>query len=492
VSAAAKAIASKGLTRRALSLGAVKGFDHALQFLLPVVLVRCLDAATFGEYRLLWLAVGTVMAVATLNMPEALYFFLPRSDPPTRRLYIQQTLVFLAVSGLVCAFAVSPWNPIAPEAIRPFAQYGALVPAFVALWVMVSILDLLPTVDERVSWQAYATVSVALTRAVLLAAGAWFSGDMRVLLWLLLGVALLRLVLLLAYVQRHHGWGRPWFRVAQFVDHTRCAVPFGAASALYALRNLADQWIAASLFALHSFAAFSIAAIVGPLVHVLRSSVLEAFLPSMSRMHAAGDVRGMLEMNARANVMVARLLYPLLGFLFVFAEEVVTLVYTKTYVGAAPAMRVYIAGVALLAIEVGSVVLLLREGPFCVVVGMVALAVSVFVSWEGAQHLGLAGAAAGSVVALYLDRLLTLRRISRRARVPLARLQYWGTLGRLVLSTALASAIAWSATRIWLASSTGFARAVVGAALIALLYAAAEFYFLPKVKAGDLRAQKSL
>ena len=81
--AAAKAIGVRmhGLKRRALSLGAVKAFDHALQFLLPVVLVRCLDAATFGEYRLLWLAVGTVMAFATLNMAGTLYFFVPRSEP---------------------------------------------------------------------------------------------------------------------------------------------------------------------------------------------------------------------------------------------------------------------------------------------------------------------------------------------------------------------------------------------------------------------------
>jgi len=68
------------LKRRALSIGAARAFDHAMQFLLPVVLVRCLDAATFGEYRLLWLAVGTVMAFATLNMPGSLYFFVPRSE----------------------------------------------------------------------------------------------------------------------------------------------------------------------------------------------------------------------------------------------------------------------------------------------------------------------------------------------------------------------------------------------------------------------------
>src|ERR1700741_1164866 len=110
MSAASKTIAAQGLARRAFSLGAVKALDHALQFLLPVVRVRCLDGATFGEYRLVWLAVATVMALATLGMPGALYYFLPRSEAGTRRLYVHQTLAFLAATGLLAAFIVSPLN----------------------------------------------------------------------------------------------------------------------------------------------------------------------------------------------------------------------------------------------------------------------------------------------------------------------------------------------------------------------------------------------
>ena len=130
---AAKAISWNGLKRRALSLGAVKAFDHATHFLLPIVLTRCLDAATFGEYRLLWLVVGTVMTIATLNMAGGLFYFVPRSDARGKRLYIHQTMLFLAVSGLVCAAVAGPWNPLLPAAVAPLAPYGWLVPAFVAL-----------------------------------------------------------------------------------------------------------------------------------------------------------------------------------------------------------------------------------------------------------------------------------------------------------------------------------------------------------------------
>src|SRR5581483_7804299 len=132
------------LGQRALSLGAANAFDYILQFLLPVVLVRCLDPTAFGQYRLVWLAAGTVMAVVTQAMPGSLYYYLPRSDGAAKRLYINQTLLFLASAGAIGALAVSPWNPWLPEKLGGLARHEAMLPAFVMLWVVGALLDLLP------------------------------------------------------------------------------------------------------------------------------------------------------------------------------------------------------------------------------------------------------------------------------------------------------------------------------------------------------------
>ena len=468
MTAAARTIASEGLKKRALSLGAVKAFDHALQFLLPVVLVRCLDAATFGEYRLLWLAVGTVMAFATLNMCGSLYFFMPRSEPRRRRLYVHQTMLFLAAAGVVCGLAVSPWNPLLPAAAGPLEAYGALVPAFVGLWVAAVLLDYLPTVDEQIGWQAGATIGVSLLRTTLVAAGAWATGELEVVLWLLLAAVLLKLLLLLVYVKRRHGFARPWFERAAFVDQFGHSAPFGLSNALYSLRAQADQWVAASLFALSSFAAFSIAAIVSQVVLVFRHAVLEAFLPSMSRMQAGGDMRGMMEMNSRGNAMVGTALLPLLAFAFFFAEDIIAFVYTAAYLEAAPAMRVYLAGMVALVVETGSVILLLRQGPFALRLTAVALCLSVAVSWTAAQHYGLPGAAAGSVLAIYLDRALTLRRVSRLTGIPVRRMQDWSALGKALLLALFASAAAWLAAERF--ADATLARLAVGALVLGVLY----------------------
>jgi O-antigen/teichoic acid export membrane protein len=464
------AITLQGLKRRALSLGMVKAFDQAMQFLLPVVLVRCLDGATFGEYRLLWLAVGTLIGLATLNMAGTLYFFLPRSEPERKRLYVHQTMLYLGVVGALCGLVVSPLNPFLPDAARELTKYGPLVPVFMAVWFAAYLVEHLPTVDERIGWQAAATMTVSIVRVVLLAVGAWLTGDMRVMLWLLVAAASLKLGLLLFYVHRHHGLGRPWFDRAVFSGQFRHSAPIGLSSALYGLRGQLDQWVAATLFALHSFAAFSLAAILGQVVNLFRTSVLEAFLPSMSRMQAAGEVAGMMDMNARANVLVAGLLYPFLGYVVVYAEDIVTLVYTASYLEAAPVMRLYALGMTLLAIEVGSLLLLLRQGPYAIGVNALALALSAAASLAGALTFGLPGAAAGSMLALFLDRAMTLRRIASKTGVPLSRVQDWKGLARTALIAAFGALLAWGVTHAFFAHAAPLARLAAGAVVLAAVY----------------------
>jgi len=472
MSSAAKAIAAQGLARRALSLGVVKALDQGLQFLLPIVLVRCLDAQTFGEYRLLWLAIGTVMALAPFSMPGALYYFLPRSDAETRRLYVHQTIAFLAVTGLLAAFIVSPLNPWMPKTLEPLAKYGPLVPVFVALWVVCVLLDFLPTIEERIPLQAAANISMAIARAGLTAAAAWFTRDMGAIVWVLLAVVVLKLGFLIAYVQRFHGWKRPWFSGAIFRGQIHYTAPFGVSSAAYVLRGQADQWVAASLFTLHSFAAFSIAAILGQVVNLFRNSVVEAFMPSMSRMEAAGQLKSMMEMNARANAMVGLLLFPLLGFVFAFAEDIVTLIYTSSYVDAAPVMRVYVIGMLALVVELNSVLQLLRQGVFNLLVSIIILAVSIPLSWAGGVELGLAGAAIGSAAALYLDRVLVLRRISRITGVPVRNLQHWKSLARYLAWTLVATLGAWLVGHHLFADSPIILRLAMGAVVLAVVYGA--------------------
>lgn len=462
------------LARRALSLGTANAIDYGLQFMLPIVLTRTLDPHSFGQYRLLWLAVNTLMLVTPMCMAPSLYYFLPRSDRPTQRLYINQTLVFLVGAGLVSAWAISQWNPFLPHSLADIARgHGPVIPAFALLWIFASTLDILPTAEERVGWQAKAVVSMSLLRAVVLSATAIATRDLGSVLWALFAVTMVKATLLLVYVASHHGLRGPIARRDTFRAQMRQAAPFALSGALHGVRTQADQWIAAALFTVAQFASFSVATVLAPMVQIFRESVNHVFLPSMSRLQSTGDFEGMLELNNRANAMVALLAYPLLCFAFVFADPLISLVYTRAYLDAVPVLRLYTVALAAFVVELTSILFVLGQGPFAARVNGLVLLISLPLSYYGAVHWGLQGAALGSVSAIYGERVLSLSRIARLTGTPIRRLQNWTTLVGILAAAAVSALGAGIAI-------AGFemppiARLAAGAGLIALAYPAALF-----------------
>lgn len=459
------------LARRALSLGTANAIDYALQFLLPIVLTRTIDPHSFGQYRLLWLAVNTLMLITPMCMAPSLYYFLPRSDRPMQRVYINQTLLFLAGAGLVSGWAISEWNPLVAHAhaLADVAQgYGAVVPAFALAWIFASMLDVLPTADERVGWQAKAVVALSALRAVALSAVAISTRSLAPVLWTLLAVTGVKAIVLLAYVARYHGIGGPLAKARAFKAQLRQAAPFALSGALHGVRTQADQWIAASLFSVAMFASFSIATVLGPLVQIFRQSVNNVFLPSMSRLQSTGELGAMLDLNNRANAMVALLAYPLLGFAFVFAEPLIRLVYTSAYLDAVPVLRLYVVGLVAFVVELTSILFVLGQGPFAARVNAIVLVISLPLSWFGAKHFGLQGAALGSVAAVYGERILSLSRIASLTQRPVRRLQNWDTLAGILAAAGASAFLAGLALHGF--DLAPIVRLAAGAALLALAY----------------------
>lgn len=473
----AAAPSEKRLIKRALSLGAAGAIDYGLQFLLPVVLTRCLDADAFGQYRVLWLAAGTVLAVITMSVPGSLYYYLPRSGADDKRLYINQALLFLVLAGAFAAWAVSPGNPLLPDMLRGLPPSAAVLPAFVFLYVVSWLLDSLPAAEERVTWQARATVALSALRAIALSLTAWLTGELGPVLVVLVAFIAIKVGVLLFYIARYHGLRGPVARKAAFADQLHHAGLFSVASTLYGLQAQADQWIAAALFSMSMFAAFSVAAVLAPLINLCRQSMSYAFLPAMSRCHAEGNIQGMVGLNRRANVVVGTLIYPLLAFAFVFTEEIVTLVYTATYIEAVPVMRIYILGLAAIAVETGTVTLQLRQGRHQLIMSAGLLALSVPLSWLGALHFGLPGAAIGSATAMYLDRYFTLRMMAGKTGIPVRRLQDWRSLGLWVLFGAIAASCAWGIVALCLPAAGVFARLALGGLCMALVYGVLQVFF---------------
>jgi len=106
---------------------------------------------------------------------------------------------------------------------------------------------------------------------------------------------------------------------------------------------------------------------------------------------------------------------------------------------------------------------------------VVVLAVAVPLSWFGGVELGLAGAAAGSVTSLYLDRVLVLQRIAAVSGVPVREQQHWASLGRHFAWSAAATFAAWLAVHYLFAAAPLVVRLAVGVCVLGAVYGVANW-----------------
>lgn len=448
------------LRRGAVTLAMANLADFALQLLLPVALVRLLAPADFAGYRLAWLAIGTAMAVAPFALPRSLFYFLPRSAPAAQRAYVHQAFFLLLAAGCCAGALLGPWNRLLPEGLRAPGGAPWFLPAFLAMWVAASLAEFLPNARGEVEAQARLILALALLR-VALAAPAALSGRVDLVFGALLAYAAVKLALVLRDIGRSYGW-RAWPPdPASLRGQLAWALPFGLGAALFLLRGQADQWVAAARFAPACFAAFSIGAVILPVMALLRNSIGNAIAPRLSALESARDQAGMLRLNRRANLAAAFVLLPALALAAVLAEHIVALVYTAHYLAAAGVMRVNCLALLGVAVEVSTLTVVLNQGRFLLLADAVLLPVGIAASLAGATLWGLPGAALGNAVTLAAGNAFSFWRVARVTGVPLRRLQEWGALLRIAAAALGAGGAA------LLLDGAGLARAPLPGALLA-------------------------
>lgn len=427
-----------GIRHRAFALGVAGVIEYGLQALLPVILVRHLDAAAFGDYRLVWLVGTTGLALFTLAIPQSLFYFLPRADSSGRRRVIGNSFYFLAFSGLLAGATLVAFGPLLPSAVAGLDRYSGVAPIFLGLWVLGSLLDVLPTADGRAEWQARSTIALAMFRTIVLAAAAVMTRDGSAVLWFMCVFAFTKVCTVLLYANGVSNDKGILFDKRQLILQIKYAFPFALAGGLFALRTQADQWVVAASFPPTAFALISLATVVLGISTLIRQPVTRAILPKFSALVGAGDLEQARLLLAKGYPAVAFVLMPAMGLVFVAAKELVEIIYTRNYVEAAPIMQIYLVGQMANTFEAGYLLIAINRGKLAASIHGVCLILAVILSLIGIKMFGLNGAAAGSVICVFIAELWALFAVAHALEARPVDIVRFSITARIVLVTVLA------------------------------------------------------
>ena len=380
----------------------------------------------YAQYRLLFLMVNAAMALAPMFMSQALFYFFPRAQTAKEKgLVLGNTLFFLMVTGAISGVVIYPGLGLFPEKFYEITHEKYLIPCFVCIWVVSTIIDVLPNALNRIRSQAIVMLSLSVMRVFVVVYSAWSTGRVEYVFYALCLFAVIKAAVLIGYSYLSKDIGSLSLGLPKLKEQLSYSLPFGIAGGLYMLKVQADQWIAAYQFSPKEYAIFTFGIYIAPLMTVLRTSINNAVLPEMSAAYAEEKYSEVASIFRRTNFLMALIILPILAVLYATADSIISILFTKEYSGATPIMRIYIVGFVAQCLESNSILRLTNAGKFWIKLNAILLIVAAVFSYLGALFYGLPGAALGSVITLYFGEIISLVKASNDLRIPFSKIIQW-------------------------------------------------------------------
>lgn len=413
------------------------GVVSVLNMLLPLVLVRILSQSEMGEYKIYFLYMALLPWLClTAGVGNGLSHWAGHKH---KRLKAAQSswllLMVLALVFLVIAWPAQGW----------ISDKLGWSEKSTTLLVVGALLSMLATFFEDVSiaWGnivrgALFSSSFDLIRTMSMAWAAFHYHDVDAVFMAHIIVLALKLLVGTAWGFAE-GFQRPILSKVDLIQVIRYALPVSAAAALGIGAGWSDQVILSDFLGAESFALYSFGCLMVPPLMIFEQSVNRVLIPKLSECFVEGKTEQAKKQLNQAIDELAWLHIPAAIGMAVFAEEIVTLLYTDRYIQSAEFMRLYAAHYFITHIPYDSVDRAKGRGGTILKRLMVFSVLAPMAVYAGLNLAGAKGALVGALSMTATMRLSAIMLVSRsegwrlREILPLRGWFCYGAIGALCL-----------------------------------------------------------
>lgn len=323
-----------------MSRGAIltvsKVSNFAILALSPLLLVRILDIADYGEYQEFMIYAMLFVTICGFGIDSSLTYFLPRYPEQEREFASQNTVLVLVFSSAVLSILL-----IARKPFLEITNYDFVFPlvAYVFCFVNLNWLEYCWIAKRRTDLVLYYSAGRLTVRLAVLLIVAYATRDVETILWSLVGVEALRLALVLAYLV-HSNLLTIAIDRARIIEQLRFAGPVGSALLMaHASRSIGKLFIGSMLGPI-ALAYYAVSSYLLPMVRVIQGSIADVVFPELVRFRQDPD--GALRLWQRANVVSCGFMFPAFVLLSWYADLFVTTLFTAEYASAVPVFHIYL------------------------------------------------------------------------------------------------------------------------------------------------------
>jgi O-antigen/teichoic acid export membrane protein len=368
--------------------------------LTSMIMVRYLSQHEYGTYREIMLFTVVLPTWIALGLPQSLSYFIPRASSLKEKKQLALQLFFcLTVLGAVASIVIYAFQD---QLVRALSN-----PSLAPLVWICSLYLLLIVPNKcaqatllslgRINFASAMDVATNVGNVLFVVVPLFLGHGLRtVLLSMLIFYALKFVVVLLILMSLEGGLPKLLDRAilkAQMIY----SLPLWLSIFVAGVRSSVDKFLIVFLYRTEEFAVYSRGAFELPLVGIVPFALSNVLGPRYAESYKRGNIADLLALWRQAARKVAQLFFPLFVFCFIFAEPIITLLFTSQYTGGVEIFRIYLCLLPLRIVSYKTILIAAGETKPILTATTISFLASVFLGIALERTLGFIGPALGYV-----------------------------------------------------------------------------------------------
>jgi O-antigen/teichoic acid export membrane protein len=427
--------------------------------IVPIAIVRLLGKADVGVLSGLLLVYSTVALVLTAGFPETLTFYLPTRAPAERKAIARKVAESLLLLGVLGAFFLLGISLVAgsfPGLMTGIAGHQQGSRAALDSMKYLGLLAIYPIADLPgrmlpnlliVEQRARAAAGVGIIKAIGSALAALLPIALGAPLWVVVlsigAFGFLFGAVLLYYIHALYP-GVP--RVPSPVPMKTLlhfGLPLGLTDIVSMLNNQLDRYLIIFFFPAAALAEYQAGAWQIPIITTIPYTVGAVYAPRFVELFSAGKNREAMDIWRQSALKTALLVVPITMVFVVASEESMELLFTASYLRAAPVFRWYCLLTLGRVATFGAVIVAAGTPRFVFQAALVSLLSNAILCFALVKLIGFVGPAMGTALAFIPSALYYCYCIATATKLKLKEIFPLVGYLRVLLLGALASLPAW-------------------------------------------------
>ncbi len=319
--------------------------ESIFQIVIAMLMVRYLNKHDFGTFRQIMLIAVLIATTIAIGLPQSLSYFIPRADSAKEKKQLAfQIFIALTLLGVFSSITVYLFRFRISEAFNnpDLVQYSWIFSLFLLLLMPSKCTQPALVALGRTNFASLLNFGTAVLNFIFILVPLLMGKDMEIVLISMSAVYFLKLIVVIIILARLDGGIPKIMEFSSLKKQFLYSLPLGGSLMLGVTRKYIDQFIIAIFYNPVNFAVYSRGAFELPLVNLLPYQLSTLMIPQIATYYKDGNISGILYLWQESMRKVAMVLFPVFIYTFLFADLVITFLFTKEYLDSVPIFRIYL------------------------------------------------------------------------------------------------------------------------------------------------------